>query len=175
MTEQYITQNEDAVRGEENPKLLINIDTVDKQNILEKTAELMKKDNLPNPQNLRRTVRVGLKEKTKLVDEVIDSVQTSNITEDNKLGKCSAFVITQLLGVTEIKNKKKEEPSSKRKTESNINALCKDVCLIERWETGMSRKESQKTKLDHLYQVKRKGIKEQLKNLSNRLKQKLPL
>ena len=106
------------------------------------------------------------------MDEVIDSVQTSNITEDNKLGKCSALVITQLLGVTEIKNKKKEEPSLKRRTESNINALCKDVCLTERWETGMSRKESQKTKLDHLYQVKRKGMKEQLKKLSNRFKTK---
>ena len=67
MTEQYITQNEDALRGEENPQLLINydkIDTVDKRNILEKTAELMKKDNLPNPQNLRRIVRVRLKDQT---------------------------------------------------------------------------------------------------------------
>ena len=40
----------------------------------------MKKDNLPKPQNLGRIDRVRLKEKTKLVDEVIDSVQTSNIT-----------------------------------------------------------------------------------------------
>ena len=40
----------------------------------------MKKDNLPKPQNLRRIDRMRLKEKTKLVDEVIDSVQTSNIT-----------------------------------------------------------------------------------------------
>ena len=62
----------------------------------------MKKNNLPNPQNLRRIDRVRLKEKTKLVDEVIDSVQTSNITEDNKLVKRGTLVIIQLLGIKEI-------------------------------------------------------------------------
>ena len=92
----------------------------------------MKKDNLPKPQNLRRIDRVRLKEKTKLVDEVIDSVQTSNITEDNKLVKCGTLVITQLLGIKEIRNKEKEEPFWKRRIESNINALRKDVSLIER-------------------------------------------
>ena len=89
MTEQHITQNEEnAGRGEKNSELLINydnIDTVKKQDILGKIAELTKKDNLPNPQNLRRIDRVKLKEKTKVMDEVIDYVQTSNITEHNKL------------------------------------------------------------------------------------------
>ena len=46
-------------------------------------VELMKNDNLQNPQNLRGIDRVRLKEKTKLVVEGIGSVQTSNITEDN--------------------------------------------------------------------------------------------
>ena len=89
MTEQHIAQNEEnARRGEKNSELLINydnIDTVEKQDILGKIAELTKKDNLPNPQNLRRIDRVKLKEKTKVMDEVIDYVQTSNITEHNKL------------------------------------------------------------------------------------------
>ena len=67
----------------------------------------MKKDNLQNPQNLRRIDKVRLKEKTKLVDEVIDSVQTSNVTEDNRLAKCAALFITQSLGIKEIKDKKK--------------------------------------------------------------------
>ena len=53
VTEQNIAQNEeDEGRGEENAELLINydnIDTVEKQTILEKILELMKKDHLPNP------------------------------------------------------------------------------------------------------------------------------
>ena len=106
----------------------------------------MKKDNLPNPQNLIRIDRVRLKEKTKLVDEVLDSVQTSGITEDNKLVKCEALVITQLLGIKEIRNKKKEEPFWKRRIESKINALHKDVSLIERWEAGVLGKGSQNTR-----------------------------
>ena len=136
MTEQYIAQNEEYDwRGEENSEILINydnIDTVEKQTILEKIVELMKEEHLPSPQNFRRIDRVILKEKTKLVDEVIDSVQASNITEDNKLVKCGTLVITQLLGIKEIRNKEKEEPFWKRRIESNINALRKDVSLIER-------------------------------------------
>ena len=65
VTEQHIAQNEeDEGRGEENAELLIiydNIDTVEKQNKLEKIVDLMKKGNLPDPQNLRRIDRVRLK------------------------------------------------------------------------------------------------------------------
>ena len=125
--------------------------------MLEKILELMKKDNLLNPQNLKRIDRVRLKEKTELVHEVIDSVQTGNFTEDNKLAKCGTLVITQLLCIKELNNKKKEEPFWKRRIESNINALRKDISLIEGWKTGMLRKQSQKTRFDHLYRVKRKG------------------
>ena len=50
-----------------------NIDPVEKQTILEKIVELMKKHNLPNPQNLKRIDIVRMKEKAKLVDEVLDS------------------------------------------------------------------------------------------------------
>ena len=102
----------------------------------------------------------------------LQTVQTSNITEDNKLVKCAALVTTNLLGIKEIKNKKKEEQFWKRRIESNINALCKDVSLIERWETGMLRKESQKTRLDHLYRVKRKGYKRGAEELKQRIKPK---
>ena len=82
--------------------------------------------------------------------EVTSSVQTSNITDDNKLIKCESLVITQLLGIDEMKNKKKEDSFQKRRIESNINAPCKYVSLIEKWEIGIMRKESQKTRLDHL-------------------------
>ena len=98
VTELHAAQNEEHEgRGVENSELLINcnnIDTVEKQIILEEIVELMKKDNLPNPQSLRTNDMVRLKEKTKFVDEVLDSVQTSYITEDNKLVKCGALVTT---------------------------------------------------------------------------------
>ena len=50
----------------------------------------------------------------------------------SKLVKCGALVITQLLGIKEIRNKKKEEPFWKRRIESKIKALRKDVSLTER-------------------------------------------
>ena len=77
-----------------------------------------------------------------------------------------------MLGVKEIRNKKKEEPFWKRRIESKINALRKDVRLTERCKTGMLRKESQKTRLDHLYRVKRKGYKRAAEELKQRIKAK---
>ena len=59
----------------------------------------MKKDSLPHSHNLRRIDRKRLKEKTKFINEVVESVQISNITEDNKFLKSGALVITQLLGI----------------------------------------------------------------------------
>ena len=92
-----------------------------------------------------------------------------------KLFKCGALVSTQLLGIKEITSKKIEEPFWKKRIESKIKALHKDVSLTERWETGMLRKESQKARLDICIKSKGKGIEEQLENLSNGLKEKLPL
>ena len=60
---------------------------------------------ISRPQSVGRIDRVTLKEKTKLVDEVIESVQASNITEYSKLVKCGALLIIQLLGIKEINNK----------------------------------------------------------------------
>ena len=67
-----------------------------------------------------------------------------------------ALVITQLLGIKEKKKRTKKNHSGKEELSQKINTLCKDISLIERWETGMLRQESQKTRLDHLYRVKRK-------------------
>ena len=53
-----------------------------------------------------------------------------------------------------------------------MNALRKDVSLIERWETGMLRKKSQKTRLDNLYRVKRKGYKRAAEDLKQWIKAK---
>lgn len=64
----------------------------------------------------------------------MDTVQTSNIIEDNKLINWGTFIVTQLLGIKEIKKKNNEELFWKRRTEWMINTLRKDVNLIERLE-----------------------------------------
>lgn len=74
----------------------------------------MKKDN-SSPYNLKRTDRITLKEKAKLVDQVMDAVETSNFAEDNNLIKCGALVITPLTVIKEIKHKKGKEPFWKKK------------------------------------------------------------
>ena len=69
----------------------------------------------------------------------MDTVQTSNIIEDNKLINWGTFIVTQLLGINEIKKKNNEELFWKRRTEWMINTLRKDVNLIERLEERRER------------------------------------
>ena len=82
------------------------------------------------------------------------------------------IVIIIIIKIKEIRNKKKGEPFWKRRIESKVNEILKDVSLIERWDTGMLRKQSQKTRLDHLYRVKRKGYKRAAEELKQRIKAK---
>ena len=69
----------------------------------------------------------------------MDTVQTSNIIEDNKLINWGTFIVTQLLGIKEIKKKNNEELFWKRRTEWMSNTLRKDVNLIERLEERRER------------------------------------
>ena len=101
-------------------ELVINYDDTDIKKGRHILVELMKKDKLPKAQNLRKSNKMRLKEKTELVDEVIHIVHASNITVKTKLIKCQALVIFQLLG---INKKEKEEPFWKKRTESNTNVL----------------------------------------------------
>ena len=57
--------------------------------------------------------------------EVIDSAQTSNTAEENKLVNCGALFITQLLGIKEIK---KQE----RRTIVERKNLVKYKCILQR-------------------------------------------
>ena len=62
-----------------------------------------------------------------------------------------------------VSNKKKSKERKailkKKGIESIINALRKDFSLIERCKKRMLRKESRKTRLDHLYRFKMKEYK----------------
>ena len=120
----------EEVGNGENEEFIVNYDRIEdeeKKYILEKVVDLMKKDDLPNPQNLRRIDRLKMKNKTRLVNEVIGLIETHHITETNKLIKCGALVINQLFGVKEIKRKKQEGPFWKRRIEEKIQALCLTV------------------------------------------------
>ena len=107
----------------------------------------MNKDKLPIPSK-----EVKLKEKTKLVNQVTDAVQSSNSTEENKLIKLVELLEHQLLlNCYGIKNSMKEKPFWKRRIENQIlMQLPKHVGLIEIWEAEMLKKIGHKTRLDQL-------------------------
>ena len=133
-TENQLRQERVGMREEvgngENEEFIVNYDRIDdekKKYILEKVVDLTKKDDLPYTQNLRRIGRLKMKDKTRLVHEVIGLIETHDITETNKLIECGALVITQLFGEKEIKKKKQEGPFWKRRIEEKIQALCLTV------------------------------------------------
>ena len=74
--------------------------------------------------------------------EVIDSAQTSNTAEENKLVNCGALFITQLLGIKEIK---KQE----RRTIVERKNVVKYKCILQRcyshWKMGDRNIEKEKS------------------------------
>ena len=76
----------------------------------------------------------------------------------------------ELFEIKEIKTRRKKSHSGKEE----LSALHKDVILADRRETGMLRKESQKTWLDHPHRVKKKGYLRAVEELKQRIKAKAP-
>ena len=65
-----------------------------------------------------------LTEKTKIVVEVIDYVQTSNIVEDNQLVKCGLLVINQSLGTKKTtKNPRKTRRKKNHSGKEELNQI----------------------------------------------------
>ena len=78
------SKTEQALKRRTRAEVMINYDNIDiykeKQNIPGETVA-----QLSEPPELKRNSQNEIeREKTKLADEVMDAVQTRNITEDNK-------------------------------------------------------------------------------------------
>ena len=113
LMEQHITQNEeDKGRGEENSELLIKLRQYWHG---KETTHTWNNCWANQEKQLAKSPKPKKNWYIKLMGEVTSSVQTSNITEDNKLIKCEALFIVQLLEIDEIKKQEERRIIPERK------------------------------------------------------------
>ena len=133
-------------------------------------TKLGKKEQLEQV-NLRSVDRRKVREKTKLVNEVINKIQTKDISETNSLILAGANVVAELVGMKKRKIKAKQ-PWWKKRILMQISTLRKDLSRIEEWKKDKLYKENVKTDLEKRYYVRNKGISTVAEELKQRIKAK---
>ena len=87
-----------------------------------------RKDNLPALKNIPKK---KLLEETARVDKVLSKFKTHNITKTNELLYAGAVVVTNRLGVKTDKVAWRKEPVLKRRLQSKIKEIRKDLSQLE--------------------------------------------
>ena len=112
-----------------------------------------------------------MRDVTKKVNAVIRHIKTNNVTQTNKLAMAAALWVAKEIGVKKGKRGKKKEPWWKRRIESDITNLRRDINRLERERQGETRgKGKRKIKeMNAKYRVKEKGINLVIEELQQRL------
>ena len=74
----------------------------------------------------------------KKVELVLEKINTDNITETNDLIYAAAVVVSENLAVKRGGNKNEKKPWWKRRLESQIQQLRKDISKVQRLKEGMT-------------------------------------
>ena len=126
----------------------------DTKEITNELVELMRTDE--TPPNMRHIERKKLKEEATKVNEILQCVQTDNITDTNKLLKAAGCLVAKRLGIKKKKEKNTKDPWWKKRIKRKIETLRKDLSRLERMKNG---------------ELKNKRTKEEIKKKYNMLKE----
>ena len=102
---------------------------------------------------------------------MIRHIKTNNVTQTNKLAMAAALWVAKEIGVKKGKRGKKKEPWWKRRIESDITNLRRDINRLERerqGETGGKGKRKIK-EMNAKYRVKENEINLVIEELKQRL------
>ena len=144
----------------------------DQQEILTILKKKLEDVGQLKPVNLRNIDRRSLKEKTKRVNEVIGKLESETITDTNNLILAGANAVADLIQTKVRKGKNEKVPWWKRRIQSQIDSLRKDISKLDQWNRNKLRKENVKEKLNEKYKVNAKGIRVVIEELKQRVKAK---
>ena len=112
-----------------------------------------------------------LRDVTKKVNAVIRHIETDNVTQTNKPAMAAALWVAKEGGVKKGKRGEKKEPWWKRRIESDITNLRKNINRLERERRGetVGKGKRKIKKLNAKYRAKKKGINLVIEELKERL------
>ena len=110
----------------------------------------------------------------KKVNGVVSEIQTTNITDTNKLINATAIYIARQVGlkIGGCKGKGSKQPRCKRRIKDSIVELRRHVNILERSKQGKLKRKEKYMKLDRKYNIRQKGEKVVIEELKQRLQAK---
>ena len=170
--EEFVTQSDDNA--------LLQGFTARASGYVEDTNRLTKplKLLLKIPQNdpippLRSADAFRLRQEAVEVSKAKSSITLNNISNFNNLIKADATIVCERMGIKKYV-KPQQEPFSKRRIESDITRLKKDLSPLDDWFQGKWKKDKkrQKGELRRKYRIQAKGFKVVIEELKQRVSAK---
>lgn len=170
-----VTENERediTAEVEDNEHMVLSVEeTIVKDEILQVMEALRDEDKRTRLPKLKRMNRGKVAKETAVVNKVIGTIVTRNITEINDLIYAGAKVVAQRMGaVKDYGNKQSgaNKPPWRRRMENDIRQYRKDLARACEMKKGQSIR--QVGYLDEKYNIKEKGINHVIEVLKQRIK-----
>ena len=143
--------------------------------IVDSIVNMMKEDNVEPPEGFKKIERSKLDQEMKKVNQAIDFIQTSTISDTNRLIAAVATYVGQKVGlkVKENRPERNKEPFWKRRIRKKINEIRKHINILERYKRNEIRNKEKYNNLEHKYHIKKKGLNTVIENSSKGLVQRL--
>ena len=111
--------------------------------------------------NLKTCDRTSLSSNLKRMNNVLKTIRTENISEDNSLMYAAAYVISDLMGKVRKEQRVniKKEPFWKRRIFNSIKTWRKDLSRLEELQRGRLLKERERDQLNHKYKLNENGTR----------------
>ena len=142
--------------------------------IVDSIVNMMKEDNVEAPNGFKKIERSKLDQEIEKVNQAIDFIQTSTISDTNRLIAAVATYVGQKVGlkVNENRPERNKEPFWKRRIRKKINEIRKHINILERYKRNEIRNKEKYNNLEHKYYIKKKGLNTVIEELKQRLSAK---
>ena len=137
--------------------------------ILQLLVDELAKEDLPKPPCLRNVERSKFKKAVLEVNDVIQYIDTSSVTETNKLLMAGANVVYTRLGMKQRSSYSKTEPWWKKRIKRKIKQLRQDISRLERIRSDDLRNNTLTQSLKKKYNIASKGLNRVVEELKQRL------
>ena len=141
------------------------------QAIVEKLKKIVVGGRTGDGNMFKKVDKKVLKVPANRVTEAIKYLKSKSITETNNLIRAASVCVAERIGLKKAERRKKNEPRWKRRIEGDIKRLRQEVNFLGRevkGELGLKKK-CKLSELNERYRVKRKGLKNVIEELKQRM------
>ena len=143
----------------------------EKRQTIKDIVEIMRSGQVWNGVGFKKVDKKVLADWTKKVNRVVSEIQTTNITDTNKLINATAIYIARQvrLKMGGCERKRNQESPWKRRIKDSIAELRRYVNILERSKQGKLKRKEKYTNLERKYNIKQKEEKVVIEEFKQRL------